>query len=119
MVTIFLLSWLAQSIAGRAAYNAQQLSQYSEPISWLGYLGSSVEPDPAELAVRIPGRRVDGDLRGLPAPARIARVQTGRQRAHHHQSGKLTRPTSPRWQTILPHLETRCRKPPSARCSGV
>jgi len=41
MVTIFLLSWLAQSIAGRAAYNAQQLSQYSEPVSWLGYLGSS------------------------------------------------------------------------------
>ncbi|MFL6047508.1 MAG: DUF6766 family protein [Propionibacteriaceae bacterium] len=41
MGLIFLLSWLAQSIAGRAAYNAQQLTQYQEPVSWLGYLGSS------------------------------------------------------------------------------
>jgi hypothetical protein len=41
MGLIFLLSWLAQSIAGRSAYNAQQLTQYQEPVSWLGYVGSS------------------------------------------------------------------------------
>ena len=41
MGSIFLLSWLAQSIAGRAAYNGQQLSQYEDPVSWLGYVGSS------------------------------------------------------------------------------
>ncbi|MBO0810903.1 MAG: hypothetical protein J2P23_02525 [Microlunatus sp.] len=41
MGTIFLLSWLAQSIAGRAAYNAQQLSQYEDPVSWSGYVMSS------------------------------------------------------------------------------
>ena len=41
MGTIFLLSWLAQSIAGRAAYNGQQLSQFEDPVSWTGYLASS------------------------------------------------------------------------------
>ena len=41
MGTIFLLSWLAQSIAGRAAYNGQQLSQYQDPVSWLGYVASA------------------------------------------------------------------------------
>jgi len=41
MGTIFLLSWLAQSVAGRAAYNGQQLSQLEDPVTWLGYVGSS------------------------------------------------------------------------------
>jgi hypothetical protein len=40
MGSIFLLSWLAQSIAGRAAYNAQQLSEYEDPVSWWGYVSS-------------------------------------------------------------------------------
>jgi hypothetical protein len=40
MSTIFILSWLAQSIAGRAAYNAQQLSQREDPVSWAGYVAS-------------------------------------------------------------------------------
>jgi hypothetical protein len=35
------LSWLAQSIAGRASFNAQQLSQYQDPVSWLEYVASS------------------------------------------------------------------------------
>jgi hypothetical protein len=41
MGSIFLLSWLAQSIAGRAAYNGQQLSQLEDPVSWVGYLASA------------------------------------------------------------------------------
>jgi hypothetical protein len=41
MGSIFLLSWLAQSIAGRAAYNGQQLSQLEDPVSWVGYVGSA------------------------------------------------------------------------------
>jgi membrane protein implicated in regulation of membrane protease activity len=41
MGVLFLLSWLAQSIAGRAAYNGQQLSQRQDPVSWLGYVASS------------------------------------------------------------------------------
>lgn len=41
MGTVFLLSWFAQSIAGRAAYNGQQLGQREDPVSWWGYVTSS------------------------------------------------------------------------------
>jgi hypothetical protein len=41
MGVIFAGSWLAQSIAGRAAYNAEQLSQLSDPVSWVGYVTSA------------------------------------------------------------------------------
>ncbi len=39
---IFLLSWLAQSIAGVVAYNERRLSQLQDPVSWPGYL---TQPD--------------------------------------------------------------------------
>lgn len=39
---IFVLSWLAQSIAGAAAFNERQLSQLQAPVSWAVYLS---EPD--------------------------------------------------------------------------
>jgi hypothetical protein len=39
---IFLLSWLAQSIAGTAAFNERQLSQLQDPVPWAVYL---TEPD--------------------------------------------------------------------------
>jgi hypothetical protein len=41
MGLIFLGSLLAQSIAGRAAYNAEQLADFSDPVSWPGYLSSA------------------------------------------------------------------------------
>lgn len=41
MTTIWLLSWLGQSIAGRVAYNAQQLDHRQAPLSWPQYVGSS------------------------------------------------------------------------------
>jgi hypothetical protein len=41
MLAIFLLSWLAQSIAGLTTYNADQLAQYEDPITWLSYLASA------------------------------------------------------------------------------
>ncbi|WP_327686421.1 DUF6766 family protein [Streptomyces sp. NBC_00467] len=41
MASIFLLSWLAQSIAGTAAYNGQRLRQLQAPISWSEYLASA------------------------------------------------------------------------------
>ena len=41
MCTIFVLSWLAQSIAGTAAYNAERLGQYQDPVSWAGYVTSA------------------------------------------------------------------------------
>lgn len=41
MALLFLLSWLAQSIAGAAAYNEQQLREFLPPVSWAGYLASA------------------------------------------------------------------------------
>ncbi len=38
MGTVFLLSWLAQSIAGRASFNESRLEQLQDPISWGDYL---------------------------------------------------------------------------------
>ena len=42
MGLLFLLSWLAQSIAGVAAYNERQLGDLEDPVSWARYL---TEPD--------------------------------------------------------------------------
>ncbi len=38
---IFVLSWLVQSVAGQAAYNAQRLAQREDAVSWLGYATSA------------------------------------------------------------------------------
>jgi hypothetical protein len=38
MGTIFLVSWLAQSIAGWAAFNETRLQQLQDPVSWGAYL---------------------------------------------------------------------------------
>ncbi|MEU4693873.1 DUF6766 family protein [Actinoplanes sp. NPDC023714] len=42
MGLIFVLSWLGQSIAGRAAYNEEQLGNLQDPVTWTQYL---TEPD--------------------------------------------------------------------------
>ena len=42
MGAIFFASWLAQSLAGVASYNQQQLAQREDPVSWLSYV---VTPD--------------------------------------------------------------------------
>ena len=41
MGVIFLAAWAAQSVAGWAAYNAEQLSQRQDPIGWGEYLGAA------------------------------------------------------------------------------
>ncbi len=41
MGAIFVLSWLAQSLAGVSAYNEQQLGQLQEPVSWPEYVVSA------------------------------------------------------------------------------
>jgi hypothetical protein len=41
MTTIWVLSWLGQSVAGRVGYNADQLSQRLAPVGWGTYLTSS------------------------------------------------------------------------------
>ncbi|MET8865813.1 DUF6766 family protein [Nonomuraea sp. NPDC004580] len=40
MGLIFLLSWLAQSVAGQAAYNADRLGDLRDPVSWGSYVTS-------------------------------------------------------------------------------
>ncbi|WP_219518287.1 DUF6766 family protein [Nonomuraea ceibae] len=40
MGTIFVLSWLAQSVAGLASYNAERLSALRDPVTWGGYVTS-------------------------------------------------------------------------------
>jgi hypothetical protein len=41
MGLIFVLSWLAESIAGRSAYDAEQLRNLQAPVSWSGYVTSA------------------------------------------------------------------------------
>jgi hypothetical protein len=41
MAAIWIASWLGQSLAGRVAYNAEQLDHHEAPLSWAQYLGSS------------------------------------------------------------------------------
>ncbi|CAM5250137.1 DUF6766 family protein [Streptomyces aurantiogriseus] len=41
MGTIFVLSWLVQSITGVAAYNEEQLRQLQAPVSWFDYLSAA------------------------------------------------------------------------------
>ncbi len=41
MAGLFVLSWLAQSVAGLVTYNADQLADQQDPVSWLDYLGSA------------------------------------------------------------------------------
>jgi hypothetical protein len=41
MGTIFGLSWLAQSIAGRSSFDEERLDRLQDPLSWWGYVTSS------------------------------------------------------------------------------
>jgi hypothetical protein len=41
MTTIWLASWLAQSVTGHVAYNAEQFDHQQAAISWIAYLGTS------------------------------------------------------------------------------
>ncbi|GAA4444149.1 DUF6766 family protein [Actinokineospora soli] len=41
MLALFLTSWAAQYIAGRSAYNAEQLAAFEDAVSWGEYLVSS------------------------------------------------------------------------------
>jgi len=41
MTTIWLLTWLGQSVTGYTAYNEEQLSHLQATVSWAGYLGTS------------------------------------------------------------------------------
>ncbi|GAA3213208.1 DUF6766 family protein [Nonomuraea helvata] len=40
MGAVFVLSWLAQSVAGQAAYNSERLGDLRDPVSWWSYVTS-------------------------------------------------------------------------------
>jgi hypothetical protein len=40
MGAVFLLSWLAQSVAGQASYNAERLGDLRDPVTWGAYVTS-------------------------------------------------------------------------------
>jgi hypothetical protein len=41
MAALFLLSWLAQFVAGRSAHNIERLASFQDPVGWGGYLTSA------------------------------------------------------------------------------
>jgi hypothetical protein len=41
MAGLFLLTWLASSVAGWSAFNSEQLGRHSDPVSWVAYLGQA------------------------------------------------------------------------------
>jgi hypothetical protein len=41
MGALFLLTWASSSVAGWAAFNNEQLGSFSDPVSWVAYLGQA------------------------------------------------------------------------------
>jgi uncharacterized protein (DUF486 family) len=41
MTTIWIASWLGQSVTGRVAYNAEQFDHQEAAVSWIAYVGTS------------------------------------------------------------------------------
>jgi hypothetical protein len=41
MGTLFLLTWVASAVAGWSAFNNEQLTSHSDPVSWAAYLGQA------------------------------------------------------------------------------
>jgi hypothetical protein len=91
MAFCFFGSWLCQSVNGWRAYNHQQLEHKESTITLGGVLGERrlLGPQPPELAVRVPGDRLDGCLHGLPPPARLAGVEAGGRTARRNRNFEL------------------------------
>ena len=87
MAAIFTASWVAQSVAGRAAYNAPAAEPAAGPGELVGlrHVSRLLEPHPAELAVGVPRGRLDGCVRRVPAATRVAGVQAGRHVPPQHR----------------------------------
>ena len=93
MGTIWLASWFGQSVTGRVAYNAERFDhqQAARDVVAVPGLAGFLEPHAAELAVGVPGRRLDGGAVDLSAPARLAGVQAGRRAALRDRRRGLSR----------------------------
>ena len=91
MGLLFVISWTAQFIAGRSAYNAEQLMDLQAPLTRSEYLAAPrlLEPHTAELAVRAPGRGQHGRVQCLAARSRVSGVQAGWRSALGDRCGGL------------------------------
>ena len=91
MGMFWLGTWLAQSITGRRAVQrgaARPPPGRAELVA-LHQHRELLGEHASELAVGVPRGGLDGDPRGVPAPARIARVEAGRGAAQRHGRGGL------------------------------
>ena len=98
MTAIWSCSWLAQLVTGRVDYNAEQFDHHAGgalAVAVRGLVGL-LEPDAAELAVGVPGRRLHDRLLDLAAPARLVPVQAGRRAARQHRRRGLGPPAQHR-----------------------
>lgn len=92
MGALFILSWLAQSISGTAAYNGRAAPPAPGPrqLGRLRVHPGLLEPHPPELAVRAPRGRRHGRPVHLPPPARVPGIQAGRRLPYRHRRRGLT-----------------------------
>ncbi len=93
MAAIWLASWFGQSVTGVSEYNTERLDHHQLPVSWLDYLS---RPDFWEKTLQnwqseFLAVGLNGDPRGLPASARLARVEAGRGAARQHRHRGLAR----------------------------
>ena len=86
MGAIFAATWIGQSSTGWTRDNAERRARASRAqLARLRPLGGVLGADAAELAVRVPRRRLVRDPRGLPARARLVRVEARRRAARRHR----------------------------------
>ena len=83
MGIFFIGSWFAHSVTGWSEFNAEQLEHARRRAQLVGYIGDLdvLGADASELAVGVPGDRLDGRPLHIPAPARVTRIEAGRRAA--------------------------------------
>ena len=91
MGTFWLGTWLAQSISGAVAVQrgAARPSAGSAQLVAVHRHRLLLGEHARELAVGVPGGRLDGDPRGLPAAARLPRIEARRDASRRDRRGGL------------------------------
>ena len=77
-ILLFLISWIGHALGGFAEY-AEDQAAHQQPrarVHRLLDIGAVLVRIVPELAERIPGDRVDGVARGVPATAMVAGIET-------------------------------------------
>jgi hypothetical protein len=111
MGLIWVGCWFAQAVSGWTDYNDGRLDRLRQVPDHRGVLGALAP----ELAVGAAGRGLDGDLLGLPPPARIAGVEARGRAAPRDRRGGLRPNRSARPGRVRARG---ARRPRPARCSA-